>query len=110
MSAYVSIREEVLEKLQNHLPELQERFGIETIGIFGSVARGDDSESSDVDVLYAFEEGRGDLFEYAHATEYLENLFGRNIDFVSIRWMNPRLRKYVEPEMILFGKEAEAVA
>lgn len=38
MTAYVSIREEVLEKLQSHLPELQKRFGIETIGIFGSVA------------------------------------------------------------------------
>ncbi|MBO5367060.1 nucleotidyltransferase family protein [Methanocorpusculum sp.] len=110
MSAYVSIREEVLEKLRNHLPELQKRFGIETIGIFGSVARGDDSESSDVDVLYAFEEGRGDLYEYAHATEYLETLFGRNIDFVSIRWMSPHLRKYVEPEMILFGKDAGTAA
>ena len=110
MSAYVSIREDVLEKLQNHLPELKKRFGIKTIGIFGSVARGDDSESSDVDVLYAFEEGRGDLFEYAHVTEYLETLFGRNIDFVSIRWMNERLRKYVEPEMILFGNETEAAA
>ena len=37
---YESIRKPVLTKLEAHLPELQDRFGIEKIGIFGSVARG----------------------------------------------------------------------
>lgn len=108
-SEYKSIKKSVLAKLEASFPEIRERFGIETIGIFGSVARGEDSESSDVDVLYEFEEGRGDLYEYAGATEYLETLFNRKIDFVSIRWMNPRLRKYVEPDMILFGKEGDCI-
>ncbi|MDO5845265.1 MAG: hypothetical protein Q4Q53_09010, partial [Methanocorpusculum sp.] len=71
-------------------------------------ARGEDNPDSDVDVLYKFQEGRGGLYEYADVTEYLENLFSRNIDFVSIKWMSERLKKYVEPDMILFGYQSGA--
>ncbi len=54
MTESQSIKEDVLAKLKVHLPELRERFGIETIGIFGSVSRGEDRPESDVDVLYTF--------------------------------------------------------
>ena len=101
MSEYVSIKADVLKKLEENLPEIRERFGIEEIGIFGSVARGEDTIESDVDVLYTFQEGRGNLREYAGFTEYLERLFGREIDFVSKKWLSARLRPYVEPDMIL---------
>lgn len=54
MPEYTSIKEDVLKKLEANLPEMRERFGIETIGIFGSVSRGEDTPRSDIDILYKF--------------------------------------------------------
>lgn len=103
MTEYVSIKDEVLKKIEVNLPEIRERFGIDTIGIFGSVARGEDSPNSDIDVLYTFQDGKTPgMIKYMDTIEYLENLFGRKIDFVSIEYMKPYLRPYVEPDMILF--------
>ncbi|MDO5845649.1 MAG: hypothetical protein Q4Q04_01875 [Methanocorpusculum sp.] len=41
MPDYTSIKEEVLRQLEERLPEIQDRFGIESLGVFGSVARGE---------------------------------------------------------------------
>lgn len=101
MNPGVTIKEEVIKKLHDNLPEIRERFGIETIGIFGSVARGEDTAESDVDIVYTFRQGRGNLRDYAGVTEYLEKLLGRNIDFVSLEWMNPNLKPYAEPDSII---------
>jgi predicted nucleotidyltransferase len=51
MSEYVSIKNEVVKKLEEHLPEIRERFGIEMLGVFGSVSRGEDKPDSDIDIL-----------------------------------------------------------
>lgn len=102
MSEYVSVKEDVLKKLDAHLPQIRERFEVETIGIFGSVSRGEDTADSDVDVLYAFRSGGLPLREFIAFKRYLEELFGRPVDLVPIKWMDPLLRPYIEQEMILF--------
>lgn len=107
---YTSIKEITVNKLEEHLPELQRRFGIECIGIFGSVSRGEDTQDSDIDILYVFQKDRGNLRNYAGAAEYLEDLFKREIDFVSLEFMNPNLRPLVEKDMILFGRDKAASA
>ena len=103
MSQYTSIKEDVINKLKEHLLELQELFGIKNIGIFGSVSRGDDTPESDVDILYIFQKNRGNLQDYAGAIDYLESLFEREVNFVSLEFMNPNLDPYVEKDIILFG-------
>ena len=109
MQAYESIKEDVIAKLRASLPEISVRFAIEKIGIFGSVARGEDTPESDVDVLYLFrEDADTGLFQTAELVEYLETLFGRDVDFVSLKWMKPRLFAFVEPDMILFEAGGEA--
>ncbi|MBO5368097.1 nucleotidyltransferase domain-containing protein, partial [Methanocorpusculum sp.] len=50
MPEYVSIRDDVVKKLEVNLPEIRERFGIETLGLFGSVSRGEDTAESDIDI------------------------------------------------------------
>lgn len=102
MSEYVSVKEDVLRKLDAHLPQIRERFGIETIGIFGSVSRGEDTADSDVDILYAFRSDGLPLREFIAFKRYLEELFGRPVDLVPIKWMDPLLRPYIEQDMILF--------
>ena len=107
--AYTSIKSEVLTKLRDHYPELRDRFGLETIGIFGSVARGEDTPDSDVDILYVYQEGKqGGMQEYYAAIEYLETLLGRTIDFVPLTYLRPHFRESIESTMILFGKREEA--
>ncbi|HJJ36618.1 MAG TPA: nucleotidyltransferase domain-containing protein [Methanocorpusculum sp.] len=103
MSEYLSIREDVLRKLEANLPEIRERFGIETLGIFGSVSRGEDTPDSDVDILYDFQQGKGNMHSFSHFTEYIEDLLGRTADFVSLKWATPQFRHYVEKDMILLG-------
>ncbi|HJJ48777.1 MAG TPA: nucleotidyltransferase family protein [Methanocorpusculum sp.] len=109
MEGYVSIKEEVLNQIQEHLPELTRRFGVQTLGIFGSVARGEDDVNSDVDILYLFEEGRGGMRDLAGLKFYLEDLFGRKTDLISINYVSPLIRSYVAADAILYGQKAAIV-
>ncbi|MBE6507562.1 MAG: nucleotidyltransferase [Methanocorpusculum parvum] len=109
MSSYVSIRNEVLEKIEAHLPEIRERFGIVSLGIFGSVSRGEDTADSDVDVLYLFAENRGDLFEFMAFHEYLETLFGRKVDLVSVEYIDQYLKPYIQADALFFGADTALV-
>lgn len=109
MSVYQSIRTLVLSKLEESLPILRERFGVETIGLFGSVARGDETEQSDINILYLFAEDRGYLSDFIGLQEYLEELFGREVHMVSIEYLDDDLRPYVKKDARLFGLQQELV-
>ena len=78
--SYVSIRDDVLRKLERELPYLQDEFDIETIGIFGSVSRGEDTPDSDIDVLYTFKHGAIGIRKYLDLVDFLEKLFERKVD------------------------------
>ena len=107
MSVYHSIREAVLAGLEQSLPLLRERFGVETIGLFGSVARGDENERSDINILYLFAEGRGNLNELIGLQEYLEERFGREVRMVSIEYLDDSILSYVKRDARLFGLMTE---
>lgn len=108
MSGYQSIRSEVLIKLERALPYLCETYGVATIGIFGSVAREEDGPDSDVDVLYGFCRGGRSLREFFSFKAYLEDLLGREVDFVLVKWIAPEIRPFIEPDMILYTTGADA--
>ena len=112
MSVYTSIREEVVSKLDAHYSEICARFGIETLGIFGSVSRGEDTPESDVDVFYEFLPEKVDYNLYLDFFDYLEGLFGRRVELVSVDSMPERFKKAIEPDMLIAGKsvqEAESI-
>jgi len=90
MSEYVSIKEEVLQKLEANMPEIRERFGIQSLKLFGSVARGEDTVNSDIDLLYVFRDGYATYDNLFNLSEYLENLLGREIELVSEIWSTER--------------------
>ena len=108
MAEYQSIKSDVLSKLEAHLPEIRERFGIETLGLFGSVSRGEDTSDSDVDILYRFGTDVVRLRQFMGLKYYLEELFERNVDLVGIDWIEPSIESYVKEEMILFTSETVA--
>ena len=108
MSEYTSIKEEVCRKLEAHMPEIRERFSIETLGIFGSVSRGEDTPESDVDILYRFKNGSVPLKTYIAFLEYLEELFQRPVEIISLDFIEPGIKPSVESDMILYPSGAEA--
>lgn len=103
MPEYASIKEDVLTQLEIRFPELRERFGIEAIGIFGSVARGEDMPEFDVDVLYCFQKGRGGMFDLVGLHDYLVSVFHRPVDMVSVEYISPYIVQNVKADAVLFG-------
>ena len=90
---------EILQLLSQYKPTAMSKYGLTRIGIFGSVARGEQSPNSDVDVCY---EGKApSLLTLDHIQCDLEKLFGCPVDLVRVREnMNDLLRKRIQKEGI----------
>ncbi len=92
-------RDEVLTLLRSHKLELQQRFGVTALSLFGSVCRDESSPSSDADVLVAFD-GPATSKRYSGVQFYLEDLLGARVDLVTEKALRPELRPYIEREAI----------
>lgn len=85
--------------LRKYLSTKADAYGITKIGIFGSVARNEQTEDSDVDVCVEMK--KPDLFTMVHIKEELQELFGKPVDIVRLRKnMNPMLLKQIERDGI----------
>lgn len=84
---------DVLAKLRAQLPRWRETYGIRTLAVFGSVARGDDTPTSDVDVLVELDKTIG-LFALAHLQREMEGIVGRKVDIVMKAALRPALLQY----------------
>ena len=85
--------------LRKYLSAKADAYGITKIGIFGSVARNEQTEDSDVDVCVEMK--RPDLFTMVHIKEELQELFGKPVDIVRLRNnMNPMLLKQIKRDGI----------
>lgn len=89
---------ELAEKLKAHESELR-RLGVERLSIFGSHARGEAGESSDVDVLVKFH-GPATFSGYMDLKFFLEDLWERKVDLVTEKAVRPELRERIEREAI----------
>ena len=81
----VPLREEVIISLNTKFPAMKRLFGITKIGIFGSVARGDEREESDIDIEVEFEEGSDNYRNFIGLSYYLDDLLKRQVDLVTTR-------------------------
>ena len=86
--------QEIRSILSAHVDELRDRYGITNIAVFGSVARGEATEKSDIDIL-ADVIRPVSLFEIAGAENYLIDLFGCEVDLVLRRSVRPELRERI---------------
>jgi hypothetical protein len=85
-------REQVLNTLQANRDAIT-RYGVRRLGLFGSIARGDSSSSSDLDFLVEFE--RKSFEAYMDLKEFLEKLFGCPVDLVLADSLKRRLREAI---------------
>ena len=78
--------------------ELCERYGVKELAVFGSVARGEATADSDVDLLYVLAPGARLGFALNRLEDELAEIFGRPVDLVSRKSLHPLLRDTVEAE------------
>ncbi|MHB9101397.1 MAG: nucleotidyltransferase family protein [Sulfuricella sp.] len=92
-------KQEALQLLAQHKPELIRRFGITDLALFGSVVRDSARPDSDVDVLVSFD-GPATSARYFGVQFYLEDLLGCPVDLVTDKALRPQLRPYIEKDAI----------
>ena len=84
--------------LHKHQADL-DQFAVKSLAVFGSVARGEATERSDVDILVEFNRPIG-LFEFIRLKYCLENLIGYKIDLVTPDALRPAMRKTILSEAV----------
>lgn len=89
---------EILQLLKDAQPDLFRQFGVNRLAIFGSYARGDQSESSDVDILVEVDPSIG--LRFVDLADTIESLLGLPVDLVSRRAITLRNWRVIEKELI----------
>jgi hypothetical protein len=91
-------QEQIIERIRATRPRLAE-LGVSALWLFGSVARGDAPEASDIDLLVRFE-GRATFDRYMDLKLFLEDLLGCRVDLVTEHALRKEVRAQVEREML----------
>lgn len=92
---------DIIGFLKGNKPFLQEHFHCTEIGLFGSFARNEQTEKSDIDILVVFEPNTPNLFDVEQELkEYLKKHFEREIDVCSKKWIKPIFKPLVLKDAI----------
>ena len=91
-------RNQAIAIIGEHIEALRD-LGVASLALFGSVARGEAAEDSDIDLLVEFSKPVG-LFEFLEVKEYLESILGREVDLVPRDSLKPRIRDEVLAEAV----------
>lgn len=85
--------------LRDHMPELRRRYGVRSVGVFGSYVRNEQRPDSDLDLLVEFEEVPG-LLAYIELQHYLSDLLGVRVDLTNKRTLRPRTGRSILREAV----------
>lgn len=91
-------RDMVSEKLKMFKPLMKEKYLVSKIGFFGSFARNEQKDDSDLDILVEFEQPVG--FEFIDLKYQLEDIFKRKIDLVTLEALKPQIKETILREVI----------
>jgi len=90
--------EEVKRIINIYRKELEEKFKVKSIAIFGSYARGEQTPQSDIDIIVEFKEPVGMLF--IHLADFLEKILGIKVDLLTPEAIKKNRIKYINEELI----------
>ena len=85
---------EIIDIIKNSKPEMQARFGVNKVGLFGSYAREQQRRRSDIDILVSFSRDI-DLFDFLDLREYLEDRLQQKVDLVIESALKPAIGKRI---------------
>lgn len=92
-------REDIIRFIAAHKVKFEQEFGLKRIGLFGSYARGEVREDSDIDIVVEIE--KPDLFHLIGIKQAIEEALGNKVDIVRLRdTMNQALRSRIERDVI----------
>ena len=93
-------RNDIISFLKTHKDELEQRFGVVSVGLFGSYARGEAREDSDIDIAVELTPGMKSLSNFLGIRRYLEGQLGRTVDLGIESTLKPLVRDLVAKEII----------
>jgi len=88
----------IRQQLTQLKPELAAKYGVSSIGLFGSVVRDDFTHYSDIDIIVDFDKPIG--IEFVDMADYIEQILQVPVDVVSRNGIKPKYLKVIEPEII----------
>ncbi len=101
MKRKVKTLEEIKEIIKNIKPELEQKYKIKEIGIFGSWVRGQQTKRSDIDILVDFyEDAKISFFDFIEIEIYLSKKLGRKVDLVEKSSLKPYIGRHILKEVI----------
>ena len=93
--------QDILQKLRAYLPEIKDQYQIKAIGVFGSYARGEENDNSDIDILVEFSPDiEFGLLTFCQLENKLSEKLGRTVDLVTKDGLKPRLGEDILKEVI----------
>ena len=92
-------RDDVIERLRQSLPTLRARYGVRSLALFGSYARGASHPGSDVDVVAEFDQTPS-LLQLISAEQYLSDTLGMPVDLVTARTLRPEVRDSIIADLV----------
>jgi predicted nucleotidyltransferase len=90
--------EQVQTALRMHRSTLEREYGVTRLGVFGSYARSEQNDESDVDLLVEFRKPLG--LRFVHLALFLETVLGRRVDLVTPDAVKPNRKAYIMKDVV----------
>ena len=92
---------DIIQFLGDHLSSLKHEYNISRLGLFGSFARNEQNDNSDIDIIIEFKEGTENIYERKNALrEFLSKHFQREVDLCREKYLKPYVKDYLKNEII----------
>ena len=92
----MTLKEEILNFLSENKDDFFTRFNLTKIGLFGSIANGNDTQSSDIDLLVEFKPNTESLFHKRwEIRSILSEKFNRKVDIATEKYLKSYVREYI---------------
>jgi uncharacterized protein len=92
-------RKRLIFKIIDDNKEILRKIGIKSIGVFGSVVRGEDTKYSDYDILVEFEKEHRKLNSFSKLCDFLDNNLGEKYDLITTDGLSPHFGKQILKEV-----------
>ena len=90
----------ILDYLKNHKIEFNEKYGVSKIGLFGSYARDEANNDSDIDIAVEIESEKKNIHTFLALKREMERAFGKKIDLGIESSLKPIAKEYIKKEII----------
>lgn len=91
-------KDELLAIISDHQNQIRD-FGVRRCGVFGSFVRSKQTAQSDIDVLVEFQPNQKTFDNFMHLAHFLEELFGRKVDLITVESLSPYIGPHILQEV-----------